>query len=296
MQALGKLFVTTAALALLLAGCSFSNKTAAGTALHNAPRQLSHAPGVQLRVTFGSRLLKRGALMSVPAPDPGVSWSGVMDPRTGASSYAAPGATSPAVAFSGTRVFARTPHAGPQDARPWLSTTLDKDLQDGTLDPSAVPPSLAAYALRPSVLTDLLSGALTGSIHNRGPSTVDGVSLTQYDVRFDLAQAFDNATRVRYSQKQIDDIDKVLGVLGIKSDSLADGSVWLDAKGNPRRVVVHLRQSPVTDSLLLLDVDLRLTPTNVPVTVAVPNDNTVVTVPSLFQMLVPFKGAMGSKQ
>jgi len=286
----------TSAFALLLGACIFPNKTAAGSALHKAPKRLARAPGVALKVSFASRMVRQGALTSVPAPDPGVSFSGVMDPRTGAASYAAPGATSPAVVFSGNRAFALTPHAGPKDARPWLSTTLDKDLQDRRLDPSAIPSSLAAYALRPSVVIDMLSGALTGSIHEVGRSTVDGVSLTQYDVRFDLEQAFDNATRVRYSQRQIDDVDKLLEVLGVKTTTLDDGSVWLDADGNPRRVVVHLRQSPVNDSLLLLTVDLRLTPMNTPVTVTVPNGNQVVTVPSLFQMLAPFKDAMESKQ
>src|SRR4051812_31832748 len=106
----------TSAFALLLGACIFPNKTAAGSALHHAPKQLSRAPGVALSVSFSSRMVKRGALTSVPPPDPGVSFSGVMDPRTGAASYAAPGSTAPAVVFSGNRVFALTPHAGPKDA------------------------------------------------------------------------------------------------------------------------------------------------------------------------------------
>lgn len=273
----------------------FSNATAAGSALHRAPRQLSRAQGVAVRVSFSSQLLKRGALTSVPPPDRGVSFSGVMNPRTGASSYSAPGTTSPAVVFAGNRVFALAPHAGPNDARPWLSTILDKNLQDHTLDPTAIPSSLAAYALRPAVLLDMLSGALTGSIHQARASTIDGVSQTRYDVRFDLEQAFDNATRRHYSQRQIDDVDKVLEVFGIKTGTLDSGSVWLDGTGNPRRVLVHLRQSPVPDSLVILTVDLRLTPTSAPATVTAPADNSVVTVPSLFQLLAPFKDARGSQ-
>lgn len=276
---------------MLLAGCLFSTTTAAGSALHNAPKRLSRAPGVVLKISFTSQTVRRGALTSLPPPDPGMSLSGVMDPRTGAASYSAHAASTPSVIFSRNKVFALAPHAGPEDARPWLSATLDKHLQDHTLDPNAIPSSLAAYALRPSVLLDMLSGALTGSVHVAGPSTVDGVSLTKYDVRFDLAQAFDNATRVRYSQRQIDDVDKVLDVLGIKTGDLDDGSVWLDGTGNPRRIVVHLRQSPVPDSLVLLSVDLHLEPVSTPVHVAVPGSNAVVTVPSMFQLLSPFKDA-----
>jgi hypothetical protein len=276
---------------LPLGGCFFANTTAASRALHHAPKQLSRSPGVALRVAFSSRTLRRGALTSVPPPDPGVSLAGVMNPRTGAASYTATGATTPAVVFSGRRVFAVTPHASPTDARPWLSTKLDRRLQDHTLDPTAIPSSLAAYALRPAVLVDMLSGALTGSIHKAGSSSDGGVRLSRYDVRFDLEQAFDNATRVQYSQRQIDDVNKLFDVLGIKITTLQSGSVWLDAAGNPRRVVVHFRQSPVPDSLVVLTVDVTLTPTQAPVTVAAPNGNSVVTVPSLFQMLSPFKDA-----
>ena len=280
--------------ALALTGCLFTTQTAAGRALHKAPERLAQAPGARVSVSFTSQLVRQGALTSVPRPDPGVSFSGVMDLTAGTASYTAKGASSPTVVFSGDRLYALTPHASPRAARPWIGVTLNDHLQDNRLDPSAMPSSFAAYALRPSLLLDLLSGALTGSIHSRGRQTVDGVRLTRYDVRFDIDQALTNATRVHYSQRQIDDIDKLLEVLGIDTGALDNGTVWLDSNGDPRRIVVQIRESPVPQSLLLVTADVRFAPTTTPVTVTVPDVNTVVTVPSLFQLLTPFKDALGS--
>ncbi|HMC68019.1 MAG TPA: hypothetical protein VKJ07_02595, partial [Mycobacteriales bacterium] len=88
------------------------------------------------------------------------------------------------VVFDGNTLYALIPSAKPNDARPWISTVANKKLTDYALDPTAVPASLAAFALRPSMLVDLLSGALTGSIHRVGPATLHGVetvpSLSQY--------------------------------------------------------------------------------------------------------------------
>lgn len=262
-----------------------------GNALHDAPEKLARANGVTLSATFASRLVKQGGLVTVPAPDPGISFTGVLDLRSGKASYTPVGSASPSVVFSGDRVFALTPHARPDDARPWLATKLDEHIQDQTLDPSAVPGSMAAYALRPALLLDLLTGALTGSIRSRGADQVGGVPTTRYDVRFDLSRAFYNAKRVRYSQRQLDDLDKVFEILGVKTEDLDEGSVWLDAQGNPRRIVVLLRESPVSQSLVVVGIDLRLTPTDKPVSVTVPKDSAVVTVPSFFQLVTPLKPA-----
>jgi hypothetical protein len=289
-----RLLAVMAGCTAALTGCLFTTQTAAGRALHRAPDRLAEARGAAVTVSFASRLVRQGALTSVPRPDPGVSFSGVMDLTAGTASYTAKGASSPTIVFSGDRVFALTPHASPRAARPWIGVTLNDHLQDNRLDLSAMPASFAAYALRPSLLLDMLSGALTGSIHKRGREAVGGVSTTRYDVRFDIDQALDNATRESYSQRQIDDIDKLLEVLGIDTGQLDDGSVWLDSHGNPRRILVRLRESPVPQSLLLVTADVRFTPTSAPATVTVPDVNSVVTVPSLFQMLSPFKDALGS--
>lgn len=283
------------ATALLSTGCLFSDQTAAGKALNNAPQRLARMPAAVLTVSFGSRLLRQGGLTSVPPPDPGVSFKGVMDLRSSRASYTALGGTKPSVVFDGNHVYAITPHASPLDARPWLATTINKDLQDHTLNPSAVPSSLAAYVLRPFLLLDLMSGALTGSIRNRGHDTVDGVATTRYDVRFDLFKALDEATRVHYSQRRIDDVVKLWSILGVDTAKLDDGSVWLDATGQPRRLLVYVRESPVAHSLLVLVADMHLTPMASAPAVGIPPESAVVTVPSLFQFLAPFKDAMPSR-
>ena len=289
-----RLAATAGAAALLLStsGCLFTDKTLAGRTLHNAPKVLSRSTSVAITVSFTSVLLRRGSLATTPQRDPGLTLSGVMDPRSGRAYYTATGSTKPAAVFDGTTLYALIPSAKPDDARPWISTVANKKLNDYILDPAAVPGSLAAFALRPALLVDLLSGALSGSIHRLGPTTVDDVATTAYKAKFDIDQALMNSTRVTYTQKQQDDLDKLFKVLGIKSGDLDDGAAWIDAQGNPRRIVIAIRESPAEQSKILLIVDMRLTPQDVPASLPVPAPNTVETVPSLNQFLLPLKSRL----
>jgi hypothetical protein len=282
------------ALALLLtSGCLFTDQTAAGRRLHNAPKLLRRSPSVAITVQFRSYLVRQGTLATRPQPDPGLTLTGVMDPRTGRAYYAASGSTKPAVVFDGNTLYASIPTAKPEDARPWISTTTSKKLTDYTLDPSAVPGSLAAFALRPALLVDLLSGALSGSIHRVGSATIGGVATTEYKAKFDIDQALLNATRITYSQKQQDNLTKLFKVLGIKSGDLDPGLAWIDGQGNPRQLAVAITESPVDQSKIVLVVQMQLTPQSTPATLAVPSPNSVETVPSLNQYLLPLKARLG---
>jgi hypothetical protein len=274
---------------LSVSGCLLNTRTAEGRALHDAPRVLARSGSVDLALSVASRLVRQGSLTTLPGADPGYRVRGVLDLSSGRASYAAAGRT--VAVFDRNRAYALRPHARPDDARPWVQVTVDDHLQDLWLDPSALPPSLAALALRPSVLVDALSGALTGSIDKVGAEDVDGTPTTKYTARFDLTQALSESKRHRYSQRQQDDLAKLFGVLGIKRDALNDGAVWLDAQGAPRRLQLALRESPTPQSLILLLLDLRLTPRRRTVVVDVPDGNAVTTVPSLFQFLQPLKTA-----
>ena len=286
-----RLAATAGAAALLLStsGCFFTDKTQAGRALHNAPKVLRKSASVAITVSFTSVLVRQGALATIPQRDPGLTLSGVMDPRTGRAYYTTTGSTKPTAVFDDKTIYALIPSAKPDDARPWISTVVNKKLDDYILDPAAVPGSLAAFALRPALLVDLLSGALSGSIRKLGPTTVGDVATTAYKAKFDIDQALMNSTRVTYSQKQQDDLAKLFKVLGIKSGDLDDGGAWIDAQGNPRRLVIAIRESPAERSKILLIVDMRLTPQDVPAALPVPSPNTVETVPSLNQFLLPLK-------
>jgi hypothetical protein len=282
-----------AACALLAAGCLFSDKTVAGRTLHKAPKVLGNASSVAVTVAVTSRLVRLGTMTSVPAPDPGLLLTGVIDPRTNRAFYAVAGSTKPSVVFSGTELYALIPNASPDDARPWVSVAASKKLTDFQLNPSAVPASLAAFALRPLLLVDFLSGALTGSIHRVGAATVQGASTTEYQARFDLEQALANATRTHYSQKQQDDLAKLFKVLSIKSGDIDTGTVWIDAQGNPRRISLAITESPAYKSKILLNVDMQLKPQRTVVPIAVPRPDTVETVPSLSQYLDPLRARLG---
>ena len=285
--------LAAAALVLLTSGCLFNDQTQAGRTLHNAPKVLRRSPSVAITVRFASVLVRQGSLATIPQRDPGLTLTGTLDPRSGLAYYAAAGSTKPAAVFDGNTLYALIPTAKPEDARPWISTVANKKLNDYILDPTAVPASLAAFALRPALLVDLLSGALSGSIHRVGPATVAGAATTEYTAKFDIDQALTDATRVTYSQKQQDDLDKLFKVLGIKSGDLDDGAAWIDDRGNPRRIVVAIRESPAEQSKILLFVDMQLTPQDTAPAFAVPNPNAVETVPSLNQYLLPLKPRLG---
>jgi hypothetical protein len=278
---------TAVAAALLLATGCLDTKTAEGRALHDAPLRLSEAPGVTLSLTVSSRLARQGSLTAVPPADPGFHVDGVLDLASGRAAYTANGR--PVALFDRDDAYAFRPHARPSDARPWVAVQVDDDIKDLLLDPGATPPSLALLALRPSVLVDALSGALTGSIEKRGTEDLDGTPTTRYSARFDLAQALDKAERHRYSQHEQDDLLKLFAVLGIKEHALHDGMVWLDSAGLPRRLALAVREEPTPQSLILLLVDLRLSPATTTPAVDVPKLSAVTTVPSLFQYLQPLK-------
>lgn len=283
------------ALVLLTSGCLLNNKTQAGRTLHNAPKILSRSPSVAITVHFASVLTRRGSLSTLPQPDRGLTLTGVFDPRSGRGYYSTAGSDKPAVVFDGNTLFAFIPSAKPGDARPWISTVANKKLKDFTLDPAAVPASLAAFALRPTLLVDLLAGALTGSIKRVDPETsaVAGVDTTEYRAKFDIDQALTDSTRVTYSQKQIDDLDKLFKVLGISSGDLDDGAAWIDAQGNPRQLRIAIRESPADQTRIYLLVDVELTPQQTPADLTIPAANSVETVPSLNQYLLPLKARLG---
>jgi hypothetical protein len=282
----------TAALVLLTSGCLFADRTEAGRLLHNAPKKLAGIPSVAMTLHMQSQLVRRGELATIPQRDPGLTLTGVLDPRSGRAYYATSGSTKPAVVFDGNTLFALLPSAKPADARPWISAVASKKLDDYALDPAAAPGSLAAFALQPALLVDLLSGALTGSIHRVGPATVNGVATTEYTAKFVIEQAFTESTRVSYSQKQQDDLDKLFKVLGITEDSLDEGAAWIDAQGVPRRLQLAIHESPAERSRILLFVDLQLTPQQTPAALPVPSANSVETVPSLSQYLLPLKARL----
>lgn len=279
--------------ALLAAGCLFTDKTAAGRTLHDAPKVLSHARSIALTVEFSSHLVRAGTLTAVPASDPGLLLTGVLDLHANRAYYAVAGSTKPAVVFDGNDLYSLIPNASPDDARPWVSTVANKKLTDYQLDSSAVPASMAAFALRPMLLVDFLSGALTGSIHRVGPATVDGTETTEYTARFDLEQALTNATRTHYSQKQQDDLAKLFKVLTIKTGDIDSGAVWIDGQGYPRRILLAITEVPAYKSKLELDVALQLRPQDTTIPVPVPSADTVEAVPSLSQYLAPLKARLG---
>ena len=270
---------------LTTTGCLPETKTTEGRALHKAPDQMEKATSLTLSLKVSSLLVRRGALTSLPAKDGGLELTGVLDLRADRASYALAGRT--VAVFDHKHAYARRPNALPTDARPWVHVVVNDKLQDRLLDPVALPASLLAYAFRPTLLVDALSGALTGSIVKEGTDEVDGTATQRYRMRVDLTQAFSESTRRTYSQREQDDLAAFLKILGIKDDDLHGGEAWIDSSGMARRIVVVLDEHPADKAHLLVRFDLTLTPQDTPAAIDVPKQSAVATVPQLFQYLQP---------
>lgn len=287
--------VTLVAVATGLTGCAFQDKTAAGRLIHDAPKMLQRAPGLDVTLSVTSQLISRGSLSATPPPAPSVRFIGVVDLRHGLAFYRQQSSPQPSVVFDGNTIYALTPGASAQTARPWVAVVADKKLADRRLDASSVAASVsAAYALRPSLLIDFLDGALTGSIHRVGPAMVGSVPATAYTARFDLSQALTNATRKNYTQREQDDVAKLLSVLSINTGDLDRGEVWLDASGLVRQMQLTIEETPAPQSRIDVTFLMTLTPAAAGARVAAPGPDTVITMPSLFQFLLPLAGSVQS--
>jgi hypothetical protein len=277
--------VVLAGALVAVAGCLPDTKTAEGRIVHGSPEVLARSGSATLLLKVTSRLVDRGSLASLPAADAGLELTGQVDLRSGRSQYLKSG--KPVAVFEGEAAYARRPNALPTDARPWVRVDITEDLQDRVLDPVAVPASLVALAIRPTLLLDALAGALTGSLEEEGPDTVSGVSVQRYAMRVDLTQAFTKSERERYSQRAIDDLTAFFEIIGIEENDLHEGKVWVDGDGLPRRILLELVEEPSRDTDLRVTFDLTLEPQPSSVEISVPKQSSVSKVPQLFQYLQP---------
>ena len=172
-----------------------------------------------------------------------------------------PASAAPAVIFDDLVLYGRRGGVPADDARPWVRLDLD-DIDDtaGELDPIDGAAAAAIFALHPALVTDLVAGALTGSIERRKLDP-DDASLapdtTRYGINVSVRKALQETRRSRYPEDRRASVEELLRLLGVKGD-LHPAEVWLDADGGLRRFRVELHQEPQrkVKFRLLVGVDL----------------------------------------
>jgi len=132
--------------------------------------------------------------------------------------------------------------------RPWIEVDFSK-ITPRKDPPGRLPPQLA---LDPSLLVDLLAGALSGSVHRDGSDTVDGVATTRYSLHVDWDKATSDEGRVaaglpKLSKFRLHTLDRIYEQLAV-SDTIVPTRLWLDAGGLPRRIEMRFAQTVLTET------------------------------------------------
>ena len=169
----------------------------------------------------------------------------------------------PVVVFDDLVLYGRRGGIPLDDARPWVRLDLDRiEETAGELDPLDGAGPTAIYALNPALLTDLVAGALTGSIEPR-ELAADDPSLppdtTRYGINVSVRKALEDTRRARYPEDRRDAIEQLLQLLGVVGD-LHPGEVWLDADGRIRRFRIEFGQEPQRKVKFRMIVSVDLPP------------------------------------
>lgn len=162
--------------------------------------------------------------------------------------------------FDGLTGYGRRVEAAQGDARPWMKVDLAAlEAGDSKVNFTRLPPEAVRNALNPSFVTDLIAGALTGSIKEstRSAEAVGGVATTRYDANFDIEKAVQDTRRDRYPERDRDALYEALDLLGF-SGRVFPGTVWLDRDGVPRRFRIELRISPRKGFVFEVGLDLEI--------------------------------------
>lgn len=210
------------------------------------------------------------------------------------ASLTAPRSDEPFQLFDGLVVFGRRRAASERDARPWMRVdTEDLDDGGGRLDVRQDHPSLAALAISPLLLVDLMAGPLSGSVDPAATEEVDGAATRRYDANFDIEKTLRRTRRSSYpetSRRAVEDLFDTLRVSGITHP----GQVWVDGNGMPRRMVLRLRLRPQRGLEVDLVLRLDLRDIGAPVSLTMPSVDERLEVASVVQLLragMPVDGA-----
>lgn len=171
----------------------------------------------------------------------GLRYAAVVDAGAGRAELRPAPEVDPIVIFDNGVVFARRTGSG--SSRPWAA------LDFGELDRVETPSLEAAIAafgpttaglIDPNVVLGLVAGALSGSLDDKGPATVDGQPVRRFDVNVSIDKA---EVELDLREEERDIGRRMLRSIGVTDDVLP-ARVWLTPDGDLVRAEVRFPQEP----------------------------------------------------
>lgn len=173
------------------------------------------------------------------------------------------------------------------DARPWLTLDLDDLGEDAGMpfsnsDPVRMP--YTVFAVPPTVLVDLIAGALTGSLESLGDESIDDTPVRGYRANFDLDKMLTDTREDDYDEARRDAVERTFDTLDI-SETIHPGRVWLDDEGRPRRFEVTFDASPRRKWTFAITVTLDLVEWGVDAAFAPPHEEETIHISSITRLM-----------
>jgi hypothetical protein len=183
-------------------------------------------------------------------------------------------------------IHLRRADAEENDARPFI--TLDvTDLPENAGLPFQVRGAymlpFAVFTLPPTVLVDLMGGALTGSLRSLGTDDIDGTRVTGYSGRFDLDKMVTDTFDDEFDDDRTEGVEHAFDILDIPGRVHA-GKVWLDGDGLPRRFEITFDQKPRRQWTFEVTMTIDFLAWGDPVAFEVPGNDDTIRIGSLSRL------------
>jgi hypothetical protein len=135
--------------------------------------------------------------------------------------------------------------------------------------------------LNPMFAVELTSGALTGSVKQRGTAVVRGVTTTRYDANFSFDKAY---SKLHFDERAADARRRVRTLLAISGD-IVPGHVWIDSAGRPVRTQFTFTQRATRRMELKTEITVDFDQFGAPAAVTLPGDKQTLQVETTSELL-----------
>ncbi len=167
----------------------------------------------------------------------------------------------------------------PQVDRPFVHVDLSG------MDADDIESPIVGFNLvSPVVWTELMAGALSGSVHRGRTAKRNGVEVTRYRANVDRAKSFTEYLDGRLDENALADVEEIFRIIGMTA-FVTPAEAWLDHDGLPRKLVYRAEQRVDRHNTFALTLTYELSDFGKPIDVKVPATDETVGVDSIRQLL-----------
>lgn len=184
----------------------------------------------------------------------------------------------PAIIFDDSTLYVHD-FDEPTAERPWIRLDLDE------VEPEDVDEPIVGFnAVSPVAWSELLAGALSGSVERGKTATVNGVELTHYTANVDREKMFTEFLDGMVDDRDLTELGEVFEVIGLRS-LVTPAEVWLDGDGLPRKIIFEAEQRVDRHNVFSLTLTYELSDFGTPVQIDVPEEDRTIEVDTIQQLL-----------